>query len=319
MPFALPTRTDPAPSTERLSRLQTVPTGHHDHDPPADSEDAAAQRAALDVGQWVPLLTSDGQRGDPDADRPGGGLLERLRGRLPGSLSTTRLDPGVRGALGLAALAAVAALVAVILAWRAAPRPATVALPRPVVDATGALSAGDPASAARVPRPRTSAAAQLVVDVAGRVRRPGVVRLPPGSRVGDAVQAAGGVAPGSSTLGLSLARRLVDGEQIVVGAPPAGAAAGGPGALPPATPSASGSAGSAGAGAAAAPSATSPLDLNTADIGQLDALPGVGPVLAQRIVQWRDQHGGFTSPNQLRQVSGLGGKKGEALLALVHV
>ncbi len=106
-----------------------------------------------------------------------------------------------------------------------------------------------------------------------------------------------------------MARRLVDGEQILVGAPAPTAAGAAPAS---ATPSSS-------SGGAAAASADAPLDLNAATAAQLDALPGVGPVLAQRIVAWREQHGGFTSPDQLRQVSGLGGKKGEALMPLVRV
>ena len=110
-----------------------------------------------------------------------------------------------------------------------------------------------------------------------------------------------------------MARRLVDGEQIVVGAPgPAAAGAAPASGTPSGTPSSS-------SGGAAAALTDAPLDLNAATVAQLDALPGVGPVLAQRIVAWREQHGGFTSPDQLRQVSGLGGKKGEALMPLVRV
>jgi len=306
VPFALPTRHDPAPSHDRLLRLTSPPAPHLDGD-------ALREHSGIDVGQWVPLTGAAPSDSPPPHDEgQGGSLLARVRSRVPASLRGRRLDPGVRGVAGLAVLAAVAALVAVVLAWRSAPRPASVALPRPVVDATGTPVAGAAAGGAPT-GVRPSAAAQVVVEVAGKVARPGVVRLPAGSRVGDAVHAAGGLSPGNSTIGLSMARRLVDGEQIVVGAPgPAAAGAAPASGTPSGTPSSS-------SGGAAAALTDAPLDLNAATVAQLDALPGVGPVLAQRIVAWREQHGGFTSPDQLRQVSGLGGKKGEALMPLVRV
>ena len=138
----------------------------------------------------------------------------------------------------------------------------------------------------------------LVVDVSGKVRSPGIHRLPAGSRVEDALRAAGGVRPGASTEGLNRARLLVDGEQVVVGtpAPAAGAGPGGTGAV-----------GTGGAVAGAAPSA--PVSLNTATVEQLDTLPGVGPVLAQHIVDYRTQHGGFRSVDELREVNGIGDRR----------
>ena len=126
---------------------------------------------------------------------------------------------------------------------------------------------------------------EVVVAVAGKVRRPGLVRLPLGSRVDDAVRAAGGLLPGASTELLNLARRLVDGEQVLVGiGPPPGAPAAGP----------------------AAPAPGGLLDLNAAGVADLDALPGIGPVLAQRIVDWRTENGRFASVDQLREVTGIG-------------
>ena len=130
----------------------------------------------------------------------------------------------------------------------------------------------------------------VTVHVIGRVRRPGVVTLPFGSRVGDAVGAAGGLKPGASSGDLNLARVLVDGEQVVVGQPRA-----------PRT----------GPSGAPAPAVDGLLDLNAASATELEALPGVGPVLAGRIVAWREANGPFPSVEILGEVSGIG----DALLA----
>jgi competence protein ComEA len=147
---------------------------------------------------------------------------------------------------------------------------------------------------------------QLVVDVAGRVRHPRVVRLPAGSRVQDALAAAGGALPGSDLVGLNLAQPLADGEQVVVALPGRGSAvnggagAGGGGSL------ASGSGSGTGPGGSLSGSVS--VDLNTADASALDGLPGVGPVLAQRILDWRTQHGRFSTVDELDEVSGIGDK-----------
>ncbi|MGW3650215.1 helix-hairpin-helix domain-containing protein [Streptomyces sp. NPDC000878] len=140
------------------------------------------------------------------------------------------------------------------------------------------------------------AGAQIVVDVSGKVREPGVHRLPAGSRVADALRAAGGVRPGTKTEGLNRARFLVDGEQVVVGGavPVPGVVVGG----------AVGSGAVAVGGAGAGPAA--PVSLNTATVDQLDTLPGVGPVLAQHIIDYRTQHGGYRSVDELREVNGIG-------------
>ncbi|MEU5009425.1 ComEA family DNA-binding protein [Streptomyces sp. NPDC021749] len=156
---------------------------------------------------------------------------------------------------------------------------------------------------------------QLVVDVTGKVRHPGIQRMPPGSRVIDALRAAGGVLHGANISGLNRARLLTDGEQIAVGVPGVaagsgaglgGAAAGGAGA---------GGTGSGTAGGGTGPS--EPVSLSTATEQQLDALPGVGPVLARHIIEFRTQHGGFTSVEQLRQVTGIGDRRFADLRPLV--
>ena len=145
-----------------------------------------------------------------------------------------------------------------------------------------------------------TAAGVLLVHVVGQVGRPGVVRLPPGARVLDAVQAAGGATSAADLSHINLARPVADGEQIVVPKPgesiPVGVAPAGAGA------------GSAGQGSSGIGPAGSLIDLNTADLSALDSLPGVGAVLAQRILDWRTQHGRFSSVDELGEVTGIGDK-----------
>ena len=143
-------------------------------------------------------------------------------------------------------------------------------------------------------------AATVVVSVVGPVARPGLVTLPAGSRVAAAVEAAGGLGPDADPASVNLAAVVADGQQIVVGAP--GAAAAGGAAAP--------------AGAGAAPGGR--LDLNTATVEQLDALPGVGPVLAQRIVDYRTKTP-FASVDQLDDVAGIGPARAAELADLVTV
>jgi competence protein ComEA len=203
-------------------------------------------------------------------------------------LVAARVNPGRRAAASLLVVALAGAALAAGLAWRA--RPAAVPVTAPAL--AGGPSAGAPpgraAAASKAPEP-------VVVAVAGRVRHPGVVRLPAGARVLDAVRAAGGVLPRVDLGLLNLARRLSDGELVVVGVP--GAPEAGP---PGGSPSPGAGPGTAGAGT---------VDLNAATAEQLDALPGVGPVLAQRIVEWRAAHGRFDSVAQLQEVDGIGAAK----------
>lgn len=188
-------------------------------------------------------------------------------------------------------------------------RPQAVPAPRTDVAGAGAPShapvpGARPSGSGAAPPPGSAGGAsgkQLVVDVAGKVEKPGIYRLKPGSRVADALKAAGGVHPGTNVSGLNRARLVVDGEQIVAGGGPA--APGGAAAPQAAGPSAAGS-----TGPGSGPSG-SPVSLNSATAEQLETLPGVGPVLARHIVEYRQQHGGFRSVDQLRQVTGIGQRR----------
>jgi competence protein ComEA len=146
----------------------------------------------------------------------------------------------------------------------------------------------------------------LVVHVVGAVRRPGLFRLPEGSRVADAVARAGGATRKAELAGLNLAAPLVDGIQVVV---PSRAALGGPGAAT----SDAGSPGSEAAGGALGPK----LSLATATAEELDELPGVGPVTAQTIIDYRSEHGPFRSVDDLDAVPGIGPTRVEQLRELV--
>ncbi|MFD4240616.1 helix-hairpin-helix domain-containing protein [Streptomyces sp. NPDC058525] len=182
--------------------------------------------------------------------------------------------------------------------WSARPRPVTA--PAVIAPAAPAAPAASAASAASGTAPASAGGgpARIVVDIGGKVRDPGVRRLPAGSRVEDALAAAGGVRPGTDTTGLNRARVLVDGEQVLVGAP-----------APPSPGGGGGGGGGPGPG---------PLSLGSATVEQLDGLPGVGPVLAQHIVDFRTARGGFRSVEELRQVNGIGERRFADLRTLVR-
>lgn len=244
-------------------------------------------------------LSPGGPRGMPRRGRHARRPIS-LSGRVAGQLHD-RLPPTLQGRVRLSAghLSVVALLVALAFAvtsWWVLRTDG----PGAVVPAVARSDAGADTTAAAVPPPLVTPAvasaghtdpepAVVVVDVAGKVRRPGIATLPVGSRVVDALEAAGGARRGVDLTTLNLARLLVDGEQLVVGLPPpAGVAA----------PAASSPVGGGDAGQM--------VNINTADQAELEELPGVGPVTAEAILQWRSDHGPFTSVDELLEVSGIG-------------
>lgn len=189
-----------------------------------------------------------------------------------GEPGRVRLATRARVALAALLVLALVAGVVVVRAWQRTP---SVTLPLSAAEAPSARGTGEPPSPG-------SAAPMVVVHVVGAVAEPGVVSLEAGARVADAVAAAGGATAEADLAAVNLARVLTDGEQVVVPLP--GAVAGG---------------GAVDGGPAL-------VDLNRADADALDALPGIGPVLADRIVAWREQHGRFTAVEELAEVSGIG-------------
>jgi competence protein ComEA len=225
----------------------------------------------------------------------GAGLPEGIgRHRAPGT--TVRLAPGRRGVRSLWAAGLIAALL--LVGWTWLDRPRVQPVSRPSVG-----TATSPAS--RTPPTPTvgevaETSATLVVSVVGLVKHPGLVTLTTGARVADAIAAAGGLLPDADAASVNLAAVVSDGEQVAVGVPAA-------------------SGGSAGKGAGAAPGPASLLNLNTATAADLDGLPGIGPVLAQRIVDYRDEQGRFTAVDQLDDVPGIGPAIAARLAKLVTV
>jgi competence protein ComEA len=188
---------------------------------------------------------------------------------------------GVRGRRVLAA--AILALVLVVVAWR-----------------PGAAGSSPPLRVAPIAPARAAPTVTrrlLVVDVVGAVRRPGLVRLPEGARVADAVAHAGGLAREAERAAVNLAAPVSDGQQVLV--PRRGAAV------------------AAGGGPGAATASSGPVSLSAATAEQLDALPGVGPVTAEKIVAYRQQHGAFRSVDELDAISGIGPSRISELRGLV--
>ena len=211
----------------------------------------------------------------------------RHRDEETGHAPSRRLKVGVGAATVLLVAAfVVAALVSGLSGGRAVPLTAATA---------------SVASASGAPTTDTPAAAELFVHVSGAVNTPGLIRLAPGTRVVDAVEAAGGLAEGADPAGVNLARPLHDGEQLRVPLVGEVVASGDAGGLD-----------SGDAGGAA-------LDLNTATPAQLETLPRIGPALAQRIVDWRTSNGRFAAVTDLLSVTGIGQKLFDGLKDRVTV
>jgi competence protein ComEA len=223
-------------------------------------------------------------------------------------IAAVRADPGRAGLIALAAVGVIAVLVTVFTVMRDNAPPVSSAKLPPVEMVSSASPTSGPAPA--------NADGPVVVSVVGLVHKPGLVTLAPGARIADALTAAGGALDGADLIGLNMARRVTDGEQIIVGIVAA-----------PGQPAAMGSSISAGpstsapeaapTGKASAPSGL--VDLNAATVEDLDALPGVGPVTAAAIIAWRDANGRFTSIDQLGDVDGIGPARLEKLRDLVRV
>ena len=162
----------------------------------------------------------------------------------------------------------------------------------------------------------------IVVSVTGAVRRPGLVRLAAGSRVADAIAKAGGATSRANLTGLNLAEKVSDGVSVVVAdaserVTGSGSSVSGQGSGSDSTVSGSDAASTGRTSSSGAPAGK--VDLNTADVAALDALPGVGPVTAASIVGWREKNGRFTSVAQLQEIQGIGPAKYASLSPLVTV
>lgn len=230
-------------------------------------------------------------------DKVGGRLPPRLLGLSGGQVAIIVL------------VLAVAVVAASLLVWRSRPVASAVSTVGSTAS-TGMTAAATtrgagadhtaqpggtaaPGAEAAAGEEATTEPATITVHVAGKVAQPGVVAVPGGSRVGDAIDAAGGALSGVDLRTVNLARPVADGEQVLVGFPPE------EGAPPAPDANRTGEDG----GATAEPPV---VDLNTATTEELEELPGVGPVLAQRLLDYRDERGGFTSVDELLDVSGIG-------------
>ena len=245
-------------------------------------------------------------RGEPSVDGWDGSPHTRVRARpddvpvpvvlpVPGRHASRRMRIGGLhlGPVHLAVVAVVTATAVGLAAWWAVRDQAEIVPATPVTSERAAA----PLAPVPTSAPTADDGVDLVVDVAGKVRRPGIAVLPAGSRVVDALDAAGGARRGVDLTGLNLARLVVDGEQILVGVAPAPGVAGNLGTAPP--------------------QGASLVNLNTADQTVLETLPGVGPVTAEAILAWRTDNGGFTSVDELLEVDGIGEATLEDLAPLV--
>ncbi|MBT2594949.1 helix-hairpin-helix domain-containing protein [Arthrobacter sp. ISL-72] len=255
----------------------------------------------------------DGGPNDDGAAQRAGGSAEAFAGGGMHGPTKLRWRTGVRVAVLLGMLSL---LLGGWFWWDvASSRPHVV----PLSDVSTPEASGrveeDGSSSSGGQAPGAASGAKIVVHVAGAVNKAGVVELPEGSRIHEAIGAAGGGAPGADLNRLNLAAVLADGQKIHV--PQLGEPVDGPGAEP-----VDGAGGSGGAGQGGGPDGAGPggtVDLNSATAEELGVLPRVGPVLAQRIVDWRKEHGRFSTVEELDAVDGVGPKMLETLLPLVRV
>ncbi|MFC8527579.1 helix-hairpin-helix domain-containing protein [Nocardia sp. NPDC057227] len=235
--------------------------------------------------------------GEPDWLHAQAGPLRWYERLLPARFAAARISVTRRASAALAVIGLVAVVISGYAVWRERPV-ISQAAPVPAVRmAAAAPSSRGPEPARSDVAPAHESQGELVVSVVGLVHRGGLLRLAPGARIADALDAAGGPLPGADLQGLNLAQKVSDGDQILVGA-----------ADPAAPPRASGTAstGSAASAPGSAPGAEGKVNLNTATEAELDALPGVGPVTARAIVAWRNSNGRFSDLEQLGDVDGIG-------------
>ena len=255
--------------------------------------------------------------------------------RVPRSPSTVRTRAEGAGAVAASVvgsfrrphvvIVAAIALLGILLAGWAVLRakPVAVAVTPPAVESTASVSgapSGGGREAAGDSGPSPSAA-EVVVHVLGAVKKPGLVRLPAGSRVQDALQKAGGLTGKADPGELNLAQPVADGQQIVVGtkSKPNGEVRDGTAGDSSGSSGGAGSSGSSGGGANRGSGGQQTVNLNTATQAQLEELPGVGPVMAGKIIAWRTENGRFSRVEELQEISGVGPKTYAKLAPLCRV
>ncbi|GAA3623993.1 hypothetical protein GCM10022223_46260 [Kineosporia mesophila] len=263
-------------------------------------------------GDWSGGGADDELPHEPPHDSLRESLLREglVRGRIRGG---SRWDVPVRAAVAAAVLAFVVVVATGVLLVRGSgDEGVAIGESQPLVSVSVAPTPNEDVSARvdRSPAPSAVGAGGAVpsrVHVVGQVRHPGVVSLGADARVQDAIEAAGGAAGQADLNRINLARKVVDGERILV--PKPGQKVPDEVSVPPVSGAAPSGGGAPG----------TPVDLNTATVGELDALPGVGPVLAGRIVEWRQANGRFTTVDDLNEVSGIGDSTMEKLRPMVRV
>lgn len=280
-----------SPRTQPISRDST---------PVGPGSPGALDRSPRDVDA---NLTPDWLRQDEQRE-------SALSAHLPERWRGARLDPGRTGMLALCGVG----VTVLIVAGYAMLRDAPVVAPVPTLPIVQPISEVEVAPSGTAAPPST-----IVVSVVGLVASSGLVNLPAGSRVADALEAAGGPLDGADVLALNLAAKLADGDQIVVGAPPLEGRPIISGTVQDSAPGSASTSATGATGAAGDGSAGGTVNLNTATVAELDALDGVGPVTAASIIAWREANGAFKDVGQLAEVDGIGPVRLEKLRGQVTV